>query len=69
LPDGRPKVDADDCSNFFWPQGVPRSAVADEDQTRSPHGFPSLKALRREAGAEGESEATEQQEHAVGNKS
>jgi hypothetical protein len=46
------------CCDFF--------ETADKDDTKSPHGFPSLKSLRKEAGVEGESVATERKEYKEG---
>ena len=42
--DGLVKVDADDCSNHFWPIGLDPAEYAKDEKldTRSPHGFPPL---------------------------
>lgn len=46
------------CCDFF--------EAKENDNTRSPHGFPSLKSLRSEAHAEGESVEHEREEYREG---
>ena len=42
--DGRVQVDANDCSNHFWPEGLDPAQYAKDEKldVRSPHGFPAI---------------------------